>query len=787
MAMLKCKMCGGDINATDNTYGTCGSCGSTMTLPKASDERKANLFNRANHFRQQKEFDKALHVFEKILNEDNTDAEAHWGLILSKYGIEYVEDPATGKRIPTCNRVQSDSILSDADYLSALRYAPDEYTRSLYEEEAQIISVIQKGLLAISKSEEPYDVFICYKETTDGGSRTVDSTIAWDVYHHLNNSGYRVFFSRVTLEGKLGQQYEPYIFSALNSAKVMLVLGTKQEYFNAVWVKNEWSRFLALTKTDRSRLIIPCYKEMNAYDIPDELASFQAQDMSKIGSLQDIIHGIKKVLDASKASETTTSSGHGTTSSAPGVDSLMKRGWLFLEDSDWRQADEYFGKVLDIDPEHAPAYIGKLFAELNFRSNADLENHLKPLDNMPNYQKALRFAEPNYRVEIEGYNQVIQKNIQREQERIVEEERQKQEYLLQKKELVKKRSKQLIKHCSISGSSRHFVALKADGTVVATGDNDYSQCNIQQWSSIVAVATGGQHTVGLKADGTVVAVGNNDYGQCNISDWHSIIAVSACDGRTAGLKSDGTVIIVGRYDYFKGKNYSHKQYDTEGWSSIVAISSEHCATVGIKSDGTIIAAGPGYTTRDIYNVSSWQNIVGVSIGLGPYTVGLKANGCVVTDGYNSYGACNVSSWNNIVAVATGDEHTVGLKADGTVVAAGKNNCGQCNTSNFRDIVAIYAYFNYTVGLKLDGTVVMAGQSNGNFNISDWRDIGLVLNDVKWEREEEKRQHAIKQSRTEEQERVKWSNHWASQGLCRRCGGQISGMFGKKCKSCGKSA
>ena len=238
MAILKCKMCGGDIQATDGAaYGTCASCGTTSTLPKASDERKANLFNRANHFRRQNEFDKAVQAYENILNDDNDDAEAHWGVVLSRYGIEYVEDPVTHQRVPTCHRVQSESILKDADYLETLRHTPDEHTKSLYEEEAKNISEIQKGILAISSKEQPYDVFICYKETTDSGSRTKDSTIAQDIYYELTKDGYKVFFAKITLEDKLGQQYEPYIFSALNSAKVMLVIGTRKEHFEAVWVK----------------------------------------------------------------------------------------------------------------------------------------------------------------------------------------------------------------------------------------------------------------------------------------------------------------------------------------------------------------------------------------------------------------------------------------------------------------------------------------------------------------------------------------------------------------------
>ena len=53
----------------------------------------------------------------------------------------------------------------------------------------------------------------------------------------------------------MGTEYEPYIFSALNTSRVMLSLGTKPEYFNAVWVKNEWSRFLKIMKKDRSKLL----------------------------------------------------------------------------------------------------------------------------------------------------------------------------------------------------------------------------------------------------------------------------------------------------------------------------------------------------------------------------------------------------------------------------------------------------------------------------------------------------------------------------------------------------
>ena len=269
MAIFKCKMCGGDLEISEGvTVCDCDYCGTKQTVPTAKDENLHGLYNRANTLRIKSEFDKAEQLYEKIIQADETQAEAYWGLILCKYGIEYIEDPKTFKRIPTCHRTSFDSIISDEDYKSALKYA-DAVQKSIYEQEAKEIDRIQKEIIELSSKEEPYDVFICYKETDETGSRTQDSVIANDIYYQLTQEGFKVFYAPITLEDKLGQEYEPYIFAALNSAKVMLAVGTKPEYFNAVWVKNEWSRYLKLLKTDRSKMIIPCYRDMDAYDLPD--------------------------------------------------------------------------------------------------------------------------------------------------------------------------------------------------------------------------------------------------------------------------------------------------------------------------------------------------------------------------------------------------------------------------------------------------------------------------------------------------------------------------------------
>ena len=391
-----------------SSVAVCSSCGTKQTIPKLDNETRVNLYDRANHFRRNNDYDKAMSIYEQLLAADKTDAEAYWSIVLCKYGIEYVEDPKTRKMVPTINRAQYTSIFADEDYKSALRYA-DGYQRTIYETEAKELDKIQKGILAISQKEEPFDVFICYKETDSYGRRTHDSVLAQDLYFQLKQEGFKVFFSRITLEDKLGVAYEPYIFAALNTAKVMVVVGTSKENLNAVWVKNEWSRFLALIKKDSSKVLIPAYRDMDPYDLPEEFSHLQAQDMSKLGFMQDLIRGIKKLARPTKTQQTVVVEKVGATPA--NTDALIKRAFLFLEDGDWTTANKYAERVLDNNPECSKAYLVKLLAELNIRKPELLSKFNKNLLDYSNFKKAVRFADSSEREVLANYNKDVANNI----------------------------------------------------------------------------------------------------------------------------------------------------------------------------------------------------------------------------------------------------------------------------------------------------------------------------------------------------------------------------------------
>ena len=402
MAIFKCKMCGGALEINNNeTVATCEYCGTQQTLPRLDDDRKANLYDRANHFRRNNEFDKAMGIYEQILNEDGTDAEAYWSLVLCRYGIEYVEDPSTRRRIPTVNRAQFTSVFDDEDYKSALQYA-DGHQRNVYEKEANAINEIQKGILAISSQEKPFDIFICYKETDNNGRRTPDSVLANDLYHQLTQEGFKVFFARITLEDKLGSAYEPYIFAALNSAKVMVVLGTKPEYFNAVWVKNEWSRYLALIKNGAKKMLIPAYRDMDPYDLPEEFSHLQAQDMSKLGFMQDLIRGIKKIVEADAPKQIVYETTVSNDMASGNVTALLKRGFMALEDGEWSKADDFFEQCLNQNAELAEAYLGKLMAELQVKTQDELKDCDESFEDSSNYLRAIRFSNDKLKASLIG-------------------------------------------------------------------------------------------------------------------------------------------------------------------------------------------------------------------------------------------------------------------------------------------------------------------------------------------------------------------------------------------------
>lgn len=306
MAVFKCKTCGASLNFDENsTYVVCDYCDCKQFIPlNFSDEKKVNMFNRANEKLSKCDFDTAQRHYDSIIAEYPDEAEAYWGACLCKYGIEYVDDSVTGKKIPTCHRTNTTSIFDDDDFKAVCRCA-NEVAKAYYLEVAGEIDRIQKKILEIASKEAPYDIFISYKEKDPlTGKRTEDSDKANDLYTNLIEKGYkRVFFARNTLKNVGGRDYEPIIYAALNSAKVMILLATEPEYMNATWVKNEWSRYLKMMKNHPDKKLIVCHYNFDAYDLPEELRAIEALNMDSITFHENLMNSISNVLSFGKTKD----------------------------------------------------------------------------------------------------------------------------------------------------------------------------------------------------------------------------------------------------------------------------------------------------------------------------------------------------------------------------------------------------------------------------------------------------------------------------------------------------
>lgn len=498
MAVFHCKMCGGAMDVRpDAATARCEHCGTRQTLPALRDARRENLYDCAGHFLRCGDFDKADAICRRILGEDAGDPEAHWLLALCRYGVVYAEDPVLYRRVPVLRRTRPVPFPDDPDCRFAVQYAGD-VCRPLYESAAKAIHEAQKKIAAAAQQEAPFEVILCCLDADASGRRTQDLMLANNLYYQLTREGLRVFFEHVTLSDRPAGDFEPYRFAALNSAAAMVVLGTRPEHFRALPVKDMWSRFLALMDAGAPKRLLPVYRDMDRYGLPEAFSPLRVWEMNEINFVQDLIREIRAPIapgepavrmpsGASVLPETAVTSVpamppaqdppamplaqdspamppaggkisigqeppfapdtareaagipgsmqgaavapepagrsefvpdvpvKGAKATPPGLSpsrqvllsaeaaSLLRRALLFLEDGDWNSADEYCEKVLDLEPECAEAYVGKLMAELHVPRPEQLGNYEWPLDGLDSYRKAVRFANEKLRAQLEGY------------------------------------------------------------------------------------------------------------------------------------------------------------------------------------------------------------------------------------------------------------------------------------------------------------------------------------------------------------------------------------------------
>lgn len=235
-----CPSCGGTLLPIhDNTELECNYCMSVYPVaqPKEIDEELAKQLNSADTFRRLRHFDEAGEMYEDIIKKYPDQLLAYWGAFLSEYGIEYVgaENQDERQYHPICHRV-SRIRATDSRYLKSLfSLCSTESSRQTYRMKVDQVENIRYRTYEISRSQEPYDVFLCHSGTTH------EQQYAKELAAALEAKGKRVYVPEPKMDATTREAYD---YNALQSAEYMFVLAESVQSLNDTL--NTWSRFSAL-------------------------------------------------------------------------------------------------------------------------------------------------------------------------------------------------------------------------------------------------------------------------------------------------------------------------------------------------------------------------------------------------------------------------------------------------------------------------------------------------------------------------------------------------------------
>lgn len=737
MATLKCKYCGGNVSAfPGNALGICSRCGATVTLPADDSQHRAAAHNCGNYLRRAGKFDQAMAQYQKLLQEDDTDAEAHWCSALCRFGVQYVLETEDGAYVPRVTRPGNGKFLESGEYLAALANSG--------------------GAVQLQYEKEAAKIADCLGEEAP----SVDpSLLLKQGFWHLNQQEWpeadRCFQQVLSIQQKNGMAHLGLLLSEYHCQNPRALAACNQEIDKSPHYRGA----MEAGDENQRKFLESCARSIHQKT---------AQEQSEAAYQK-----ARKAMNAAASGETYRQAArlfgqlNGYKDSQANAKECLRRAEILRKEAVYQaalaaknqgenqQAAELFSKIpgwrdaniqavecrqrADAQQAAKPRQEPKapiwrkivaavfLLALLSLGAYLTVTNYVIP---QQKYNAALALWDMGNRAEaIEAFRQLGSFKDSPQQVVSIQTEwyAEAEQFLsagnkvraaaafgwLEDFQDARERSRalweEIVPPQTISAGGWFSAALRSDRTAVAMGDNREEQCWVGSWLNIRSVATGWEHTLGLRTDGTVVAAGYNADGRGNVENWRDMAAVSAGQWHTVGLKTNGTVIGLGCD--------KDGRLDFEGWENIQNISAGRNHTLGLTAAGTALAVGSNQDGQ--CDVAGWSQLSALSAG-GQHSLGLKIDGTVVAAGSNAEGQCAVSDWEDVVAISAGYYHSVGLRADGTVVAVGLNSDGQCDVESWTDIVAVSAGGWHTLGLKSDGSIVAAGRNvNAQCEVFGW--------------------------------------------------------------------
>ena len=286
---------------------------------------------------------------------------------------------------------------------------------------------------------------------------------------------------------------------------------------------------------------------------------------------------------------------------------------------------------------------------------------------------------------------------------------------------------------AVSAGGVHSLALLANGTVMAWGDNEHGQLGDEEveisntpvtvsgLSGVVAIAAGGDHSLALLENGTVMAWGDNEDGQLG-------------DGNTVESRVPVTV---------------------KGLTGVKAIAAGADHSLALLDNGTVMAWGDNEdgqlgngTTVDRsvpVAVKGLSGVSAISAG-GEFSLALLSTGTVEGWGSDAYGQLgtavpkeeeerlsdvpvSLSGLSGVTSVAAGAKHALALLGNGTVMAWGEDSYGELGNGTITAIEETPVAVSGLSGVAsisaggMDSAAVLASGPAWTWGINRWGTLG----------------------------------------------------------------
>lgn len=299
-----CPNCGGDLIKVDGDMYRCENC---HVYHKIDNRNLHHDLLDVAAIRESLNFKLAEQKCRKLLQEyasaDLTDV--YWNLLLCEQRVVFETDQK-GAQFPSFYDIVPTDIESSENYKKCNEYLNRFNSQNAYNYEELVDKMVsaKRKYRRIRESSKPFDIFICFKKSrseSEGGGETRDYKIAYQLYNVFCKS-YNVFFSEETLFNIGGvTEYEPHIYHALYTAKIMFLICSKREYLESQWVKNEWSRFKRMAdNAQQTKVIIPIFvDDFTPEYLPDDIKSCQGlnNDMYLIDRLKTSVNNFLHPVD----------------------------------------------------------------------------------------------------------------------------------------------------------------------------------------------------------------------------------------------------------------------------------------------------------------------------------------------------------------------------------------------------------------------------------------------------------------------------------------------------------